>query len=60
VIARVMRREGVRFCHAVALLTADDAPDPTVPAPMTKSTVAKRPVIGAPTEDAAPQDEEAG
>lgn len=36
VIAWVMRREGVSFRHAVELLKADYAPDPTVPAPMTQ------------------------
>jgi len=53
VIAWVMKREGVSFRHAVELLKADYAPDPSLPAPMTKSTVAKLPTIAAPAEDAA-------
>ncbi len=60
VIAWTMKREGVSFRHAVELLKADYAPNPSTPAPATKSTVAKLPTLTAPAEDAALMGEVAG
>ena len=52
VIAWVMKREGVSFRHAVELLKADYAPDPSATPVASKSTVAKLPTLATPAEDA--------